>query len=112
MLRRPRRLCADLLFIVLALAAVTVAPRHHGARAGEASRHLQLEVYINDVPTKLIGSFVQLDDRRIAARRGELAELGIKPPGSGPVESLVVIDDLGDVAYRYDEPTQRIFFNI
>ncbi len=54
----------------------------------------------------------QLGDRRMAARRGELTEVGIKVPGFGKADELVVIDDLSDASYRYDEPAQKIFFSL
>jgi outer membrane usher protein len=104
-LRNPR---AEFFFFMLALLALL--PRPCGAAA--ESRRLELEVYINDVPTKLIGSFTQLADGRMAARHAELAEVGIKVPGPGTGDELIVIDNLPDVAYRYDEPTQRIFFTL
>ncbi|HEX5508839.1 MAG TPA: fimbria/pilus outer membrane usher protein [Pseudolabrys sp.] len=85
---------------------------HHGVRAAEESRQLQLEVYINGESTRLIGSFIQLADKRMAARRGELTDMGIKPPGSGANDELVIIDGLADVSYRYDEPGQKIFFKL
>jgi outer membrane usher protein len=83
-----------------------------GALAAEGSRQLQLEVYINDVTTNLIGSFTQLADRRIAARRAELADVGIKIHSSDNGDDLVTIDSLDGVAYRYDEQTQMIYFKL
>ena len=108
-LHRPR---AELIFFMLALTLSAVLPRPYSAVAAEEMRQLQLEVYINDASTHLIGSFMQFPDRRIAARRAELAEVGLKVPGSGSDDELVVIDNLSGVAYRYDEPTQRIFFKL
>lgn len=110
--RRLHRRRAEVIFFMLALTLAAVLPRPCGAAAAEESRQLQLEVHINDAPANLIASFVQLADRRIAARRAELAEVGIKIPGSGSGDELIVIDNLSDVAYRYDEPTQRIFFKL
>jgi outer membrane usher protein len=83
-----------------------------GAIAEEEAHQLQLETYINGTSTRLIGSFVQLPDRRLAAKRGELAELGIKAPGTADDSEWVVVNDLPGVAYRYDEPTQSIFFTL
>jgi len=92
----------------LSLLAVLPCP----SRAAVESRQLQLEVYINDTTTGLTGSFTQLADLRMAARRAELADAGIKVPGAGNGDELIVIDNLPDVAYRYDERTQRIYFNL
>src|ERR1700730_4843858 len=100
-LRSPR---AELLFLIFALTLLAVVPRP--SRAAAESRQLELEVYINDAPTKVIGSFTQFADGRMAARRAELAEIGIKMPGSGSGDELIVFDNFPDVAYRYDEPTQ------
>ena len=108
-LHRPRD---ELISFILALTLAVVLTRPYSAAAAEESRQLQLEVYINDAPARLIGSFVQLPDQRIAARRAELAEVGLRVPGSGSGDELVVIDDLSDIAYRYDEPTQKIFFKL
>ena len=85
---------------------------HRGGTAAEESRHLQLEVYINDAPAQLIGSFTQLADKRMTARRAELAEVGLKAPGSGSGDETIVIDELAGVSYRYDEPSQKIYFKI
>jgi outer membrane usher protein len=108
----PRSRYAELLFFVVALSLLAVLPRPSSAAAAAAPRQLQLEVYINDAPTGLIGSFTQLVDLRMSARRAELTEAGIKVPGSGSGDELIVMDNLPDVAYRYDERTQRIFFNL
>jgi outer membrane usher protein len=108
--RHPRSLRAKLLFFVAALTLLAVLPRP--SRAAVESRQLQLEVYINDATTGLIASFTQLADLRMSARRAELAEAGIKVPGAGNGDELIVIDNLPDVAYRYDERTQRIYFNL
>jgi len=81
-----------------------------GGMAGpaRAEESLQLEVFINEVPTQLIGAFVMLDDKRIASRQHELEEIGLNPKGHGDPDKLVTLDDLAGVTYRYDESTQRI----
>src|SRR5262249_54270872 len=106
-----RRSCnplADLLAPVLIIAALLA--NQGSARAAEDSRKFQLEVFINDAPTKLVGTFSQLADNRFAATRAELTELGVKPPGSGAAEDLVVLDDIPGITYRYDEPAQKMLF--
>jgi outer membrane usher protein len=107
-----RRACAELIYFRRALTVLTLLLGPYSAPAAEDSRQLQLEVYINNAPTRFIGSFIQMPDRRIAARRAELAQVGVKVPVLGSGDELVVIDNLPDVAYRYEEPTQRIFFNL
>jgi outer membrane usher protein len=96
-----RLLAALSLMLVLAIGGTADL-----ARAEEA---LQLEVYINEVPTQLIGAFVMLDDKHIASRQHELEEMGLNPKGRGEPDKLVTLDDLAGLSYRYDEPTQRIY---
>jgi outer membrane usher protein len=94
--------------VALTLSAMLPYP----AGAAMETRQLQLEIYINDLATGLIGSFTQLPEQRMAARRAELADAGIKAPGSGSGDELIVIDNLPDIAFRYDERTQRIYFTV
>jgi len=82
------------------------------AGAAEDSPKFQLEVFINDAPTKLVGTFSRLSDNRFAATRAELTELGVKPPGSGAAEDLMVLDDIPGITYRYDEPAQKMFLTL
>jgi outer membrane usher protein len=100
-LRAVRLLAALSLVLVLAIGG-TADP----ARAEES---LQLEVYINEVPTQLIGAFVMLDDKHIASRQHELEDMGLNPKGRGEPDKLVTLDDLAGLSYRYDESTQRIY---
>jgi len=81
----------------------------HAARADDAGRPMQLEVILNEQPTKLIGSFVMLESNRLAATRQELQDLGLNPRGgdSAP-DKVIVLDDVSGVSYRYEEATQRI----
>lgn len=106
------RLRAEHLLILLATMVTAFALSQSGAEAAQEYRRLQLEVYINDKATGLIGSFVQLADRRIAARRAEFIELGLKIAGEGNADELIVIAASRDVAYRYDEPKQKIYFTV
>jgi outer membrane usher protein len=76
--------------------------------ASEGVRALQLEVFVNDNPTNLIGSFTLLEGRRISARQAELEELGLKPQGRASPDELIVLDDLPGLTYRYEEQEQRI----
>ena len=82
------------------------------AAADNDSRPLQLEVFINDTPTDRIGTFALLADQKLAATRGELAELGVNAPGNGAAEDTIVIDAASGIEYRYDEPSQRIYFKL
>src|SRR5713226_6375617 len=100
MSRCPRSPRAELKLLLALI--LLVLPISFRVMAAEEPYQLQLEVYINGAPTHLIGSFVRLADRRIAAKRSELAELGIKAPGSGGGDERVIVNDLAGVAYRYD----------
>ncbi len=91
--------------------AALAAPRA-AAPTTEAPRRLQLEVIVNGATTKLIGSFTQFGDGRLAATRKELKELGIKPATPGPDEDLVVVRGADGFDYRYDEARQRIYFTL
>ncbi len=88
------------------------ASREKAPRAEETAHQLQLEVYLNGAPTRLIGSFIRLSGRQLAATRAELVELGIKVPGAGAGDERIVVNNLAGVSYRYDEPTQSIFFTL
>jgi outer membrane usher protein len=110
MSHRLSSLCADSLFALLLICA-TVLLEQGTALAAEGTRPLQLEVFINDQPTNLIGSFVELKDRRIAARRTELVELGLKVP-EGDANALVALDDLVGVVYRYNEHRQTLRLSV
>jgi outer membrane usher protein len=80
--------------------------------AVEAERPLQLEILINGDKSGLIGTFVQRPDGTIAARRSELAEAGVKVPGSRAPNEIVVLNEwLGD-KFHYDEPAQTISFDL
>src|SRR5271166_1355173 len=110
---RPITGALPLAGLMLALALGLVPAR---AAAGEADVcDLQLEVFINQAPTHLIGSFEMVVGRKIAARRAELEEIGLKPHGlasSGLAspDEIIVLDELSGISYRYDEARQQIFF--
>src|SRR5437016_7690264 len=78
--------------------------------AAEEPRPLQLEVFINDTPTEKIGTFAQLADQKLAAARSELAELGVNAPGNGAADEVIALDETSGITYRYDEPSQRVYF--
>jgi outer membrane usher protein len=97
-----------------ALAALSVGLALSGAPPAQADpdpsggRALQLEVLVNGEPRQMIGSFQELPDGGLAATRKELTEVGIKPPGEGADDELIPLAGMGEVAYAYDEPRQRI----
>jgi outer membrane usher protein len=83
-----------------------------GSAATEGGRPLQLDILINGDKTGLLGSFLQLPNGNIAARRSELVEAGVKVPGSGQPEDIVVLDELLGEKFKYDEPGQSISFDL
>src|SRR5262245_17169532 len=111
-MRRPRyRPLARRTLLALALTWTVLfhAGRHAGA---QEARSFQLEVFINGLSTNLIGSFVRLPQGRFAAHRSELAEIGIKPTSAGKATDVILLDDIPDLQYRYDEAKQAIFFTL
>src|SRR5262245_1257775 len=94
-----------------ALALAALLARQPPAAADDP-RPLQLEVFINDTPTEKIGTFAQSPDQKLAATRGELAEVGVSVPGNGAADEIIALDGASGIAYRYDEPSQRIYFQL
>lgn len=111
----PRQLCergnnlvkstVRVWFLVFALLAQSLA-----VEAASGPIPLQLEVFVNGQPTKLIGTFSQLADGRISAWPSELEELGLKPP-KGAQGQPVVLDDMAGLAYVYEQTTQAIYIS-
>ena len=83
-----------------------------GSIATEGARPLQLEILINGDKTGLLGTFLQFPDGNIAARRSELVDAGVKVPGSGQPDDVVVLNDVLGDKFKYDEPTQSISFDL
>ena len=73
---------------------------------------LQLEVFINQTPTHLIGAFDLIQGRKIAAKRAELEEIGLKPRGYASPDEIIVLDELVGLSYRYDDAAQRIYISV
>src|SRR5215510_7905298 len=108
-LRRYRVAARPLLMGALVLTALLAWQPH---AAADDPHPLQLEVFINDAPTEKIGTFAQLAEGKLAATRGELAELGVSAPGNGAAEDMIALDATSGIVYRYDEPNQRIYFQL
>jgi outer membrane usher protein len=107
--RGPRH---ELIIFIVALTFAILVSRHAHAEVPPVGNQLQLEVYVNELPINLIGSFVQLSDRRMAARPTDLADIGIKLADSAAGSEFLVLDDIPGITYRYDEPGQRIFLKV
>jgi outer membrane usher protein len=107
--RRPSHVRKSL---ALAIFAMIVLRAGAGFSATEGARPLQLEILINGDKTGLLGSFLLLADGNIAARRSELVEAGVKVPGSGKLDDVIVLNELLAGKFKYDEPTQTISFDL
>jgi outer membrane usher protein len=73
---------------------------------------LQLEVFINQAPTHLIGSFTMVAGGKIAVSRAEMEEIGLKPRGYASPDATIVLDELVGLSYRYDETKQQLFITV
>src|SRR6266851_3719644 len=107
--RRHRHVCTALAVVVFAMFALRAGA---GSIATEGARPLQLEILINGDKTGLLGSFLQLPDGNIGARRSELVEAGVKVPGSGQGDDVVMLNELLAGKFKYDEATQSISFDL
>lgn len=77
--------------------------------SGDA-QDLHLEVYINDEPTGLIGSFRQLPDGDLSAQPEELREVGLKPMDNArDQDGSIRINRLANVEFRVEVETQRLY---
>jgi outer membrane usher protein len=104
---RLRSTARQLACLVLALALSSARAMAEGDVC-----QLQLEVFINQAPTHLIGSFTRLPDGKIAVSRAEMEEVGLKPRGYASPDEMIVLDDLAGLSYRYDEAKQQLFVTV
>src|SRR5258705_13718886 len=100
----PQHAVATRPIVMCALVLAALCAGRLNSAAGDDPRPLQLEVFINDAPTSQIGTFAQLADQKLAASRGELAEIGVSPPGNGAAEDINGIDPAAGAEYPYDVP--------
>jgi outer membrane usher protein len=96
--------------LLLAAALASTSSRALSAEGDVCA--LQLEVFINQTPTHLIGAFDLIEGRKIAAKRAELEEMGLKPRGYASPDQEIVLDELVGLSYRYDEASQQIFITV
>src|SRR5258707_15873894 len=108
---RPRHCCVRN-FLAVAIFAMMGLWAGVASAATEGARPLQLDILINGDKTGLLGSFLQLPNGNIASRRSELIEAGVKVPGSGQPEDVIVLDELLGDKFKYDEPSQSISFDL
>jgi outer membrane usher protein len=92
---------------VPAMATVALLVTLHTS-AGASAEQLQLEVILNDAPTRLIGSFSTSDGEHISATRQELKDLGVAAPGGGTPTDVIGLDNIEGLSYRYDVAKQQV----
>jgi hypothetical protein len=108
--RRHSHVCRAL--AVAAFAMMALRPGAGSAATEEGARPLQLDISIGGDKVGQVGSFLQLADGSIGAHRSELIEAGVKVPGSGPPDELIVLNELLGDRFKYDEPSQSIAFDL
>lgn len=96
-------------FVVLVLAGLLDAGFGAGRlRAAAEQKSLQLEVFINNVPANIIGSFVLFEGNRLGATKNELEELGLRIGARRFPQDIVMLDDIPSLTYVYEERTQKL----
>ncbi|MBY0611110.1 MAG: fimbria/pilus outer membrane usher protein [Beijerinckiaceae bacterium] len=95
-----RRACLTLLLILAPVAARPID-------AAEP-QNLQLEVMLNGEPARVIGSFLRMEDGRLAATRREIEEIGLRLAEPGAPDTITFLDALPGVAHEYVERTQTV----
>jgi outer membrane usher protein len=77
--------------------------------ARDATRSLQLEVFVNGHPRNLIAKFSERADGRLASPSSELSEIGVRTPKEGgSEEEEVALDAIPGLSYEYDVAKQQI----
>jgi outer membrane usher protein len=94
----------------LFLLAATVSQTIQAEAAGGIP--LQLEVITEGKSTETIASFELIQDGRLAARRSDLAVLGLPVPEEGKPDDLMILNDIPRLKYRYDEEQQSVELRI
>ncbi|WP_406853647.1 fimbria/pilus outer membrane usher protein [Alsobacter sp. KACC 23698] len=95
---------------VVCIAFAAAQSESRATPTGAEDSSLQLEVFINDRPTQLIGAFFASPDGTISATRRELRELGVKAPGKGADDERVSLSSIEGFVALYDERKQTIAF--
>lgn len=99
---------ARLLACLIAIAASRSVP---SVAAGGTELPIQLEVYINNQPTNLIGGFAE-EGGELSSSPQELAELGLELPEAFRAKALVALKSIPGLTYRYDRARQAILLDI
>jgi outer membrane usher protein len=72
----------------------------------------QLETKVNGANSGLIVSYRKLADGRFGARRQDLNEIRVVPPGAGSGDDFVPLDSIPGLSYVYDEALQTISITV
>ena len=113
--RRPKRGALWLCLVFAGLAAFSARADNASVPDLPASEELRgsldgayrLQVFINGHDRKVIAEFARAPDGGFSAKRSELQESGLLPPGDG---AMVSLDAIPGLRYRYDEAAQAIYF--
>lgn len=76
------------------------------------ARDLQLQVFVNNQDTKLIGAFRENAAGRLEAQARELEQVGVKPPVGAQPMQWVPLDAIPTLSYVYDEQSQAVRVSI
>lgn len=90
--------------------AVEIPPIEASAEMVRISNELQLEVFINDVSTKLIATTRRNPDGTLAMPGDQLRNVGLIPSETADPEGWVALNALAGVTFTYDEASQSIRF--
>jgi outer membrane usher protein len=90
-------------------AVVPDLPVETKTAAATASGALHLEVFINGHDVKVAAEVFRDADGVFSAKRSELVQSGLNPP-AGLASEKVRFDTIPGLSYRYDEPSQSIYF--
>ena len=106
---KAARNAATWCMVWLALGLICGTPR---PQAEEAPQPLQLEVLINNVAIKMVGSFVRFPDNRIGATPTELQQLGLRVADNRDPGRIVLLDDIPTLKYEYLERSQTLKISV
>jgi outer membrane usher protein len=109
---RSRRAPFSVLLISLGLIAAMSFEAPLLAQQAAHPLALQLEVKLAGNSTDIIAGFELLPDGRLAAKRRDIAALGLPVPDSGNPEATVILDEIPRLRYLYDEATQSVDISI
>jgi outer membrane usher protein len=94
--------------LLLAMSAIEPFDRGYGEEI-KGEQTLFLEVTVNGTSTNLIAEFRLRAHDRLATRKSELTDIGLKPdPRAAAADGLLDLDQLPGVTYSYDKASQTV----